>query len=79
MTEKYSAPSGEIILISVKYEKDFRKQKCNLFDQSELSISILISIKELLLTILKCTLELKKGQALQTFLIGIRIQKLWQK
>ena len=55
---------GEIILISVNYEKDFRKWRHNLFDQSKLSISILILIKELLLMILKYTLELKKGQAL---------------
>ena len=43
-------------------------RKCNLFNQSELLISILILIKELLLMILKYTLEFEKGQAFQTFI-----------
>ena len=58
------ALKGKILLISVNYEKDFGKWKCNSFDQIELWISILIQIKELLLMVLKYTLEFEKGQAL---------------
>ena len=56
---------SEILLILVNYKKDFRKWKHNSFDQNELSISILIQIKELW--------NLRRVRHSKLFSIGITI------